>query len=187
MKLLLHVCCAPCAIYPVEAAKADGYDVTVNYFYNPNIHPLPEFNKRYDNVKKFLAGSGLDVISEDYSPSDYFGNVKDFDNPAERCASCWELRVGRTAEKAAEDGFDAFSTTLLGSPYQDHGVLKVLCEAAAARNGVKFYYRDFREGFKEAHEKAHARGIYCQNYCGCVFSIMEREERRMNRKKKAKS
>ena len=81
-----------------------------------------------------------------------------------------------TAKFAKENGFDAFTTTLLVSPYQDQNIIKVIGEDVAAKAGLKFYYEDFRTGFKEAHDKARAAGIYCQNYCGCVFSEKERIE-----------
>lgn len=86
-----------------------------------------------------------------------------------------------TAQFAKENGFDAFTTTLLGSPYQDHEALKEICGDVAERSGIKFYYDDFRTGFRAAQKKARSKGIYIQNYCGCVFSEKERIE---SRKKK---
>ena len=88
----------------------------------------------------------------------------------------------KTAKFARENAFDAFTTTLLGSPYQDHDVLMSICEDTAKESGVKFYYQDFRTGFKTAHEKARKGGMYCQNYCGCLFSEKERIEKRENKK-----
>ena len=82
----------------------------------------------------------------------------------------------RAAIFAKDSGFDAFTTTLLGSPYQDHETVKNICEKVAREAGIKFYYHDFRPGFKSAHDTARKKGIYCQNYCGCIFSEKERIE-----------
>ena len=207
MKLLLHTCCAPCTIYPLEKALKDGYNDITLFYYNPNIQPEKEFNKRKDEVRKIvklfmqdrsfaslrmtegdLSGQddiGIKTVYEEYDPKEFFNNVSDYDQPKKRCFECWSLRMKRTAEYAKEHNFDAFTSTLLVSPYQDNKVLKELGEQFSKEYGVKFYYKDFQEGFKQAHEKAHAEGIYCQNYCGCVFSIMEREERRLSRKAKS--
>ncbi len=87
----------------------------------------------------------------------------------------------KTAVFARENGFDAFTTTLLGSPYQDHDILKNICEDVAKKTGIKFYYDDFRVGFKAAHDKAKSKGMYCQNYCGCVFSEIERIEKKRSK------
>ena len=88
------------------------------------------------------------------------------------------LRIRKTAEFARKKGFDAFTTTLLASPYQDHEKIKAICEFLAKEQGVGFFYRDFRNSFKESHAEARKMNIYCQRYCGCVFSMIEREERK---------
>ena len=94
--------------------------------------------------------------------------------------------MSKTARLAKENGFDAFTTTLLGSPYQDHDIVKNICEDISRNTGAGFHYKDFRAHFKEAHNIAHKKGIYCQNYCGCLFSEKERVEAK-NLKRKAKN
>jgi len=177
MNILLHICCAPCAIYPVEELRKEGKGVS-GFFYNPNIHPYSEYLKRRDEVEKYAIETGLNVISSDYDIENYFQNIVYNEPLKNRCPVCWWLRMERTALFARENGFDAFTTTLLGSPYQDHETIKNLCDAIGKKGGVKFHYNDFRVGFKAAHDKAKSKGMYCQNYCGCIFSEVERLEKK---------
>ena len=177
MNILLHICCAPCEIYPVEKLRLDKHPAA-GFFYNPNIHPYSEYLKRKEAVEKYSKESGLNVTCSDYDLMEYLEYIVDTEDRKNRCPVCWWIRMKGTAKFAKENGFDAFTTTLLGSPYQDHEVLKNICADIAKEYGVKFHYEDFRTGFKSAHEKAKRAGIYCQNYCGCLFSEKERLERR---------
>lgn len=178
MNILLHICCAPCEIYPVEKLRQDMHLVS-GFFYNPNIHPCSEYLKRKEEVEKYSKECGLDVVYAGYDIEDFFQYIVYNEAMKEsRCPSCWWLRMKKTAAAAKRTGFDAFTTTLLGSPYQDHAVLKEICEDVAGEAGIKFHYEDFRTGFKTAHDKAKNLGIYCQNYCGCIFSEREKMEKR---------
>lgn len=177
MNILLHICCAPCSIYPIEKLRQDKH-VIAGYFYNSNIHPYSEYLKRKSEVEKYSKEAGLNVIHGDYDLMEYFDYIVDNEDQANRCPVCWWLRMKRTAQFAKENGFDAFTTTLLGSPYQDHETLKTICEDIAKEAQIKFYYEDFRSGFKSGQAKAKARGIYIQNYCGCLFSEKERIEKK---------
>jgi epoxyqueuosine reductase len=177
MNILLHICCAPCEIYPVEKLRKDRHLVG-GFFYNPNIHPYAEYLKRRTEVEKYSGGIGMDLAVGDYDIEDFFQDIIRDKALNNRCPVCWRLRIKKTAQAAKERGFDAFTSTLLGSPYQEHGVVKKICEDAAEDGGIKFYYEDFRAGFKEAHDMAKKSGIYCQNYCGCLFSERERAERK---------
>ena len=177
MNILLHICCAPCAIYPVDRLRADGH-TTAGLFYNPNIHPYSEYLKRQSETAKLAEERALNVINCGYDIEDYFQHIVYNEAPRNRCPVCWWIRMAKTAKSAKIGGFDAFTTTLLGSPYQDHDVLKRICEDTAQRIGVGFYYHDLRTGFKKAHETARAKGMYCQNYCGCIFSEKERIEKK---------
>jgi len=182
MKLLMHICCVPCAIYPIKLAKYDGYEKIGSLFYNPNIHPTKEYEKRRKEIKFLVESEDLAALDAGYDPGEYFKTIKDFDDASKRCESCWMLRIEKTAQTAEREGFDAFSTTLLASPYQNHAAVKEMCRKYSESYNVKFYYKDFRIGFNEAHNEARKRSIYCQNYCGCVFSLVEREEVRMKKK-----
>lgn len=180
MNILLHICCAPCAIYPVEEIRK-GPNKLAGFFYNPNIHPYSEYIKRRDAVERYAIEKAFSVIVSDYDVEKYFQYMVYNEEAEKRCPVCWWMRIERAAMFAKENGFDAFTTTLLGSPYQDHDVIKKICEDVAGKKEIDFYYRDFRTGFKDAHNKARAEGIYCQNYCGCIFSEKERLEKRSKR------
>jgi predicted adenine nucleotide alpha hydrolase (AANH) superfamily ATPase len=177
MKLLLHTCCAPCLLYPLERLKEKGFEVT-GFFYNPNIHPFTEYQKRKDALELVNKKTGIDIIFFDYAPAEYFNAINLKENAPERCALCWRLRLKKTAEFAREKGLDYFSTTLLVSPYQDQEVLRGIGEEISKEERVIFYYDDFRAGFRKSHEAAKAEGIYCQKYCGCIYSEMERYKKK---------
>jgi hypothetical protein len=172
MKLLLHICCAPCLIYPLERLKAQGFEVT-GFFYNPNIHPFGEYKNRRQAVEDYAKDSGIEVIYPDYQPQEFFRAVNLKETAPLRCLICWRLRLKKTAQAAKEKGFNYFSTTLLVSPYQDQEPLKEIGSEIAIEEGIVFYYEDFRPGFRMAHDKAHAAGIYCQKYCGCIYGEIE--------------
>lgn len=181
MDILLHVCCAPCAIYPVELLRREGHRV-VGYFYNPNIHPYAEYLRRQDEVEKYEKAAGVNICYTDYDIDDYFGQVSNAERALSRCPVCWWLRLRKTALFAKERGFAAFTTTLLGSPYQDREKIVTIGAELAAAAGIAFYDRaDFRAGFADAHARAKADGIYCQKYCGCLYSEIERIEKKGGR------
>jgi hypothetical protein len=172
MKLLLHTCCAPCLIYPLERLKKEGFEVQ-GFFYNPNIHPFAEYQNRRQAVEGFSKTSDIEIIYPQYNPAEFFQavNLKETNG---RCAICWSLRLKATAKAAKEKGFSHFSTTLLVSPYQDQELLKKIGSDISREERIGFCYEDFRTGFKEAHDLAKKQGIYCQKYCGCIYSEIER-------------
>ena len=169
--MLIHTCCAPCLIYPAEQLQAQGHVIT-SFFYNPNIHPYSEYKLRLDALVHRCNGANTPVIIEEYDYPEYFRRVAGHED--ERCAVCYRLRLTRTAQAAADGGYDAFTTSLLVSPYQDHAELKRAGEEAAAEYGVTFHYADYRPGYREGRAKAREMGLYSQKYCGCVFSEEER-------------
>ncbi|MCX5677744.1 MAG: epoxyqueuosine reductase QueH [Candidatus Omnitrophica bacterium] len=185
MNILLHICCAPCSIYPIAQLKAK-YHRIAGYFYNPNVHPYSEYLKRKTEVDKYSKEAGLNTIIGDYDLEKYFEYIIYNEAFKKRCPVCWWIRLEMAAKFAKENGFEAFTTTLLGSPYQDHEVIKRIGDEVAEKAGLKFYYEDFRPGFKKSLENAKAKGIYCQNYCGCIFSEKERLERKETAKGKGK-
>jgi predicted adenine nucleotide alpha hydrolase (AANH) superfamily ATPase len=177
VKLLLHACCAPCSTGCAAALREEGI-LPELFWYNPNIHPFTEYRARRDSLAGFAAEEGLGLIMEDEYGLRRFiaGLAPDGEGRAGggRCAFCYRLRLERTAKTAAERGFGAFSTTLLISPYQDHGLLRETGEKLSGRYGVEFLYRDFRPRFREGRAGAGKRGFYMQKYCGCIFSEEER-------------
>jgi len=178
MKLLLHICCGPCALYPVRELLDKKFDKITGFYYNPNIHPPSEYKRRKDALEAASAKIGFEVIYPPYKMEEYFRKIFCRDavccTPAERCSLCWELRLSETASFAKTNGFDAFTTTLLISPYQDHEKVKKIGEKIAREKGIQFYYQDFRPGFRDGQEQAKKENLYRQKYCGCVFSELER-------------
>ena len=172
-RILLHICCAPCACFPNKALSEDGYSIT-GYWYNPNIHGFREYSKRLMTLGYFIARTGkMDIIESRYSLERWVSEAAAAD-PQERCRACYRVRMEETAAKAAETGIDCFTTTLLYSKYQDHECVRETAEKAAAAAGVSFLYRDFRAGWKAGIELSREMGLYRQGYCGCLFSEKER-------------
>ncbi len=172
MKLLMHTCCAPCSVMCIETLADEGIK-PVLYWYNPNIHLLKEFRLRKNTLTEYAASVGVKVLYEhEYGLKKFIEGVyPDFDN---RCDFCYKERLFKTAEFAAQNGFDAFTSTLFISPYQNHELMKEIAVAAANEYGVEFLYRDFRPYFKEGQQKAREKGLYMQKYCGCIFSEEDR-------------
>jgi tRNA A37 threonylcarbamoyladenosine dehydratase len=141
------------------------------FWYNPNIHPLTEYQNRRDALSAFAAAKTLErEMIDEYGLESFLSNMGDTTEAPERCSICYRMRLERTAAYAAEKGFDAFSTSLLISPYQKHDIIRSLGEELAARYGVEFVYRDFRPLFKHSRALSRALGLYMQKYCGCTFS-----------------
>ena len=175
MKILLHTCCAPCLIYPLERLLENGSSVTA-FFYNPNIHPFQEYKSRKQAIEDLKLDLGVDY--PDYGPQEFFQAVNSKEFAPDRCQICWRLRLKKTARAAKDKGCTHFTTTLLVSPYQDQEALKKIGADISREEGVEFYYEDFRPGFRKAHDQAKAKGIYCQKYCGCIYSEIERYEKK---------
>ncbi len=181
MKLLFHMCCAPCSVYPVKVLSEENMEFE-GFFYNPNIHPQEEFLRRKENVERLAALKNMRV---EYDGEFLQDRWQSFEGPGDgRCTMCYALRMDRTAEVAKKKGFDAFTTSLLVSPYQKHELIKELGEKAAGKHGVEFYYRDFRPGFREGQQLAKEMELYRQKYCGCILSLDESDY--MKRKSKQK-
>jgi len=199
MRLLFHCCCGPCATACVDALVDEGITPTL-FWYNPNIHPLAEYNKRRDafialaaakelTTEKFTQrykgtkegeeggrGSGIRDRGEDeYGEQVFLSRIGEETEAPRRCELCYRMRLEQTAATAVEKGFDAFSTSLLISPYQHHDVIRHVGEEVAARYGVQFLYRDFRPLFRQGQAQARALGLYMQKYCGCMYSLTTEE------------
>ncbi len=170
--ILLHACCGPCCTYVVKTLREQGMDVTT-YWYNPNIHPFREHQRRLEAMQQFAQATDTPLIVEDgYDMVEYFRAV--VGHESERCADCYRMRLTKTAEVAAQQGFESFTTTLLISPYQDHDLIREAGEAAGKELGVPFRFEDFTPGFRESHRVSREMGLYHQGYCGCVYSEWER-------------
>jgi epoxyqueuosine reductase len=172
MKLLLHICCGPCSIYPVQSLRNQGFDIQ-GFFFNPNIHPYKEFQRRLETLQAYAAEIGLSLqVDARYLLEEFLAEAMRSDQA--RCGSCYFMRLRRTAQEALRCGMDAFSTTLLVSPYQDQERIRRVGEAVAVEVGIPFHYEDFRSGWSGAVQESRERSMYRQPYCGCIFSEKER-------------
>ena len=148
-------------------------DEAVGYFFNPNIHPFQEYQKRLDALKQYSERVGLKVIYRDeYLLEEFLKNVSH--RVEERCQYCYSVRLETTACEAKKQSFDGFSTTLLQSTHQNHALIKETGERLAREVGIPFYYEDFRQGWRKGVEVSKAMGLYRQQYCGCIYSEKER-------------
>jgi len=179
--LLLHACCAPCSSYVIELLHK-FFNITV-YFYNPNIYPEDEHNRRFSELEHFLKSAGysetVGILYENYSPMDFAACARGFEDESEggqRCFNCYDLRLSKTAEKAKASGFDYFTTTLTISPHKNAQVINLTGEKLAELYEVKFLYSDFKkkEGYKRSVELSSGFGLYRQDYCGCKFSFKKK-------------
>ena len=182
MKLLMHICCAPCANLPIDVLRADGIDLT-GYWYNPNIHPWKEYEARRNCLLDYAPTIGMEVlVEEDYGLREFVKQV--VDDIDGRCTYCYEHRLEETARYAASHGFTGFTTTLLASVYQKHDLIAAAAKRFGEMYGVEFVYRDFRPNFRAGNQRARELGFYMQKYCGCVFSEQDRYQKQIDRDKK---
>lgn len=181
VKVLLHICCAPCSITCIETLRSEGIE-PVGYWNNPNIHPYTEYRARKNTLVEYAKTIGLELIVHDeYGLRPFVRAV--VENIDGRCVECYRMRFRAAAEYAANNGFTHFTSTLFVSPYQNHELMIKVAQEAAEEFGVSFLHRDFRPTFREGQDKARELELYMQKYCGCVFS---EEDRYKKRKKKPK-
>ncbi len=171
MKILLHTCCGPCAIFPMRELRVDGMAVT-GYFYPHNIHPYSECLRRRDTLREYAERINLPLIIENgYDLEGYLQKI--VFNEADRCGICYQERLIATARVAKNAGFEGFTTTLLYSRFQKHEEIRRVGNSVAAAIGIPFLYRDFRAGWKDGVEESKRLGMYRQRYCGCIYSEKE--------------
>ncbi len=186
--LLLHACCAPCSSACLEYLSGH-FDITVFYF-NPNISPQSEFEKRLAEEERLLSElpleGGVKLIAGQYDYSrflDISKGLEDCPEGGERCFRCYRLRLEETARLAKERGFDYFCTTLTISPLKNSEKLNEIGYEAAEKYGVAWLPSDFKkkEGYKRSIELSHQYNLYRQDFCGCAFSRAEAEKRRLRK------
>ena len=172
-KLLLHSCCGPCSSSVIERLR-DYFDITVIY-YNPNIEPKEEYEKRKSEQLRLLNELGIKFMDIDYLNNEYREKVKGYENEPEnglRCPLCFELRLDKTASKAKENNFDYFGTTLTVSPHKNSKIINEIGLKLEEKYGVKFLLSDFKkeDGYKRSIELSKKYDLYRQDYCGCLYS-----------------
>lgn len=188
-RLLLHACCAPCSSYCMEYLR-EYFAITV-FYYNPNITEAEEYRKRAQEEKRLIgtynemlkkgqaSGYHIDVIEGEYEPERFYELAKGLEQcpeGGERCFRCYELRLRESARTAKEGGFDFFTTTLTISPLKNAEKLNETGERLAEEYGVRYLPSDFKkkDGYKRSIELSKQYGLYRQDYCGCIYSRMQR-------------
>lgn len=172
MKLLLHACCGPCTIYPLQVLRTMDIQI-MGFFYRHNIHPYTECLKREETLRQYTDDQGMKMIWQpDYQLENFLQSV--VFRETDRCRYCYHARLYTTAKVAKKGKFDAFSSTLLYSNFQNHSLIQEIGAAVAKETGVDFFYHDFRQGWKQGIEESKALGMYRQSYCGCIYSEKDR-------------
>jgi epoxyqueuosine reductase len=173
MRILLHACCAPCLVYPLDELRSEGHEVTA-VFFNPNIHPYTEYLRRLDAFTVYTRDNKVTVLEnvpqegmEEWLRAVVF-------REAQKCPICFDFRLDAIARLAKAKGFDAFSTTLLYSRFQKHDLLRTTGDAISEKYAIPFVYRDWRAGWNEGVKRYRTLGLYRQKYCGCLYSEKER-------------
>lgn len=183
-RLLLHACCAPCSSYVLEYLN-EYFDITV-YFYNPNITDKNEYYKRYEELERLIAElphkGSISAIDGGMDPSAFFDISKGLETipeGGERCYKCYKLRLEASAKAAKDGNFDYFTTTLSISPHKNAGLLNEIGANLADKYEINYLFSDFKKknGYKRSCELSAIYGLYRQNYCGCIYSKLEAENR----------
>ena len=183
-RLLLHVCCAPCASGCLEELCA-VFDVTC-FYYNPNIFPKEEYDRRADELARLARVMPLRlpprVETGDYDRERFEALAQGMEalpEGGERCMRCYRLRLSETANKARAGAYDYFTTTLSVSPYKNAAKLNEIGGELAEAYGVKWLFSDFKKnnGYLRSIQNSREYGLYRQNYCGCVYSRLQAEKK----------
>ena len=174
-KILLHACCGICSSYPISLLQDMGYCVVV-YFYNPNIFPDSEYQKRLKAEKTLCNHFGCELIVGDYETEAYYEYVKGLENEPEkgrRCDKCFEMRLIKTAQKAKELKIEEFTTSIVISPHKNYEKISKIGEQIGTKYNLKYLSINFRkqDGFLKTNQISKSLNLYRQNYCGCKFSV----------------
>lgn len=184
-KLLLHSCCAPCSGEVMEALAASDIDTTI-FFYNPNIHPIEEYEIRKEENIRFAKKLDMPIIDADYDRDEWFERTKDQENEperGERCSNCFDMRFERTAQYAADNDFDLISSTLGISRWKDMEQINVSGVRSSAPYNIHYWNFNWRKkgGSSRMLELSKREGFYQQEYCGCVYSLRDTNRWRVSK------
>ncbi len=180
MKLLMHICCSNCSIYPLENFLCRGIDIRGLWF-NPNIHPYTEYLNRLDSLGKLGKLWNLDIeYIDEYALDDFLKSI--VNRGKNRCSFCYSMRIEKTAVTARKMNLDGFTTSLLASPYQKFDMINEIGKETGKRHGIPFYAEDVRRGWGISRGLSMELGLYRQKYCGCVYSEMERYLKKSKKK-----
>lgn len=174
-KLLLHTCCAPCCAYSFKYLQSEGYDVSL-YFYNPNIHPIEEYSKRLEELKRFVEQEKISLFVEEPDFENWFQITKGHENDKERgnrCKICYQMRLEKTAKFAKDNGFELFTTSLSISPHKSYEMISEISFDLEKKYNIKYLDVNLKkkDGYKKSVELSNKYGFYRQTYCGCKYSL----------------
>lgn len=172
MKIVLHICCGGCAAGVAERLTREGHEV-LGLFYNPNIHPLEEYQRRLEATHKVAKEFNFPLEVGPYTPGEWFEETTSLENEPEggrRCEVCFRLRLKKAYLYLKDCGWDAFTTTLTVSPSKSAALINRVGQEIG---GDQFLVRDFKKkaGFQRATELAKQWALYRQDYCGCIYSL----------------
>jgi predicted adenine nucleotide alpha hydrolase (AANH) superfamily ATPase len=179
MKLLLHICCAPDATHPIQILK-DNYELGA-FFYNPNIHPGSEYARRLEDMRFLSKKWGVVLHEGNYDRDEWLSLADVFKDEPEggrRCELCYQVRLEETGKKAKKEGYDMFGAVLTISPHKDARKINTLGKKIGERYGIPFLESDFKkkDGFKKSVEISKEFGLYRQDYCGCIYSKIDKKK-----------
>ncbi len=179
--LLLHSCCAPCSSAVLERISK-YFSITI-LFYNPNITDYEEYLKRKEELKRLIKDVNyqIEIMDCDYDKEKFIEMALGLEDKKEgdiRCYKCYKLRLEKTAMLAKENNFDYFTTTLSISPYKNSNWLNEIGEELANKYNINYLYADFKKknGYKRSIELSNIYHLYRQDYCGCIYSKVERDK-----------
>ena len=178
-KIFLHICCAPCSIEVIDSLISEDFEI-FGYFYNPNIHPFDEYEKRRESVENHLKKLKIEYKIADYDMFEYFNKISGEFVGAGRCNLCYDLRLGKSAIEAKSLGFEKYSSTLLWNPHKDFNSIAETGRKNGEKYGVEFYFPKLTHDYWKYKAKAKEEELYIQKYCGCVFSSWENKQRSAN-------
>lgn len=176
-QIILHACCGICSAYPISFLQDMGYSVIV-YFYNPNIFPTEEYNKRLKAEETLCKYFNCELVVGDYEPNIYYDSVKGLESEPEkglRCDVCFKLRLSKTAEFAKQRGISEFTTSMVISPHKNYEKLTAIGNEIAEKYGLIYNSTNFRkhDGFLKTNQISKSLNLYRQNYCGCKFALKQ--------------
>ena len=172
MKILLHICCAPCAVYPFRKLRGE-FEKVMGFWYNPNIHPFLEYQKRLEAVRILADKERIKIIyKNEYDIEKFLRRL--IYRESQRCFFCYYERLEKTAIFAHRGKFDYFSSTLILSPHQDQDLLEATIDEIGKRYGIKPYLKRIEQGWQKSMRLSRKMKLYHQHYCGCIYSEEER-------------
>ncbi len=172
-KILMHACCATCALDPYFQLS-EKLDITF-FYYNPNIHPEDEYRRRLTDLETVSGKFSIPVKTGSYEQKKWLQLTRKYKQEpegGERCRICFRMRLEKCAETAERKGFELFGTTLTISPHKDHELINSIGLSVAKHKKIDFFAADLKkkDGFKRTMELSTSLGLYRQNYCGCTYS-----------------